>query len=139
FLTRKGLIDDIHTKEASYVSGEDCTLIGSRSGANAIAVWMILVKHGPFGWQEKIQMLQMRAEWICKQLTDMGITYFRDNRSNIVTINSQYLDTELAKEFGLVPDSHMNPKWFKIVIMEHVTIEKLIPLVERLREFQLQD
>ncbi len=139
FLMRKGLIDNVHTKEASYVSGEDCTLIGSRSGANAIAVWMILVKNGPFGWQEKIYLLQKRAEWICDELSQMGISYFRHKRSNIVTINSDFLDADVAKEFGLVPDNHLNPKWYKIVIMEHVTIEKMIPLVERLREFQLQD
>ena len=45
FLIRKGLIQHTNTKEASYVEGEDSTLIGSRSGANAIAVWMILTKN----------------------------------------------------------------------------------------------
>ena len=58
FLIRKGLIKYANTK-AGYVEGEDFTLIGSRSGANAIAVWMILSKHGPFGWEEKIFILQI--------------------------------------------------------------------------------
>jgi glutamate/tyrosine decarboxylase-like PLP-dependent enzyme len=39
FLVRKNLIDHVNTKEASYVEGQDFTLIGSRSGANAIATW----------------------------------------------------------------------------------------------------
>ena len=43
FLARKGLMRYTVTREASYVDGQDCTLIGSRSGANAIAVWMIFV------------------------------------------------------------------------------------------------
>ncbi len=46
FLIRKGFIQYVNTQEASYVEGEDFTLIGSRSGANAIAVWMILSKNG---------------------------------------------------------------------------------------------
>ncbi|MDA9564057.1 pyridoxal-dependent decarboxylase, partial [Flavobacteriales bacterium] len=54
FLIRKGFMHHAKTQEASYVEGEDFTLIGSRSGANAIAVWMILSKNGPYGWQEKI-------------------------------------------------------------------------------------
>jgi len=47
FWVRKGLIHYATTKEASYVEGEDCALIGSRSGANAIAIWMILSTYGP--------------------------------------------------------------------------------------------
>ena len=43
FLIRKGWIQHANTK-ADYVEGEDFTLIGSRSGANAVAVWMILAK-----------------------------------------------------------------------------------------------
>jgi glutamate/tyrosine decarboxylase-like PLP-dependent enzyme len=50
FLIRKGYMENIHTKEASYIQGDDFTLIGSRSGANAISAWMILSKNGPFSW-----------------------------------------------------------------------------------------
>ena len=42
FICKKGLIEYAQTAEASYVQGTDFTLCGSRSGANAIAVWMIL-------------------------------------------------------------------------------------------------
>ena len=48
FLIRKGYIVNVNTRQASYVEGEDYTLIGSRSGANAIAVWMILMKKRTF-------------------------------------------------------------------------------------------
>jgi len=49
FIIRKGYMQYATTQEASYVEGEDCTLIGSRSGANAIAIWMILSTYGPNG------------------------------------------------------------------------------------------
>jgi glutamate/tyrosine decarboxylase-like PLP-dependent enzyme len=132
FVIRKGLIHYAHTKEASYVEGEDYTLIGSRSGANAIAIWMILVKNGPYGWKEKVYILQKRAEWMCQELEKRGIEYYRHGRSNIITMRSKYVSTEIAHEFGLVPDNHSYPIWYKIVIMEHVTLEKMIPLLERL-------
>lgn len=134
FLIRKNLIQYANTKEASYVEGEDFTLIGSRSGANAVAVWMILMKNGPYGWQEKIFILQKRCQWMCDQLDKIGVNYYRNSFSNIITIRSEFVEETLAKKYGLVPDNHKNPKWFKIVIMDHVTIEKLKPLVETLEK-----
>jgi len=132
FIARKGLIDYANTKEASYIEGEDYTLIGSRSGANAVAIWMILMAHGPYGWKEKITILKQRSDWVCKQLEAAGISYYRHEHSNIVAIDSEAVPFEIAEKFGLVPDNHEKPKWFKIVIMEHVSMERLEPLIEAL-------
>ena len=134
FLIRKGFMKYVNTQEASYVEGQDFTLVGSRSGANAIAVWMILAKNGPYGWQEKIFILQKRAEWICKELEQLNIKYYRNPMSNIVTIGSSYLNPELVKKYGLVPDNHVSPKWYKIVIMEHVTVDKLALFINDIKE-----
>lgn len=133
FLIRKGFIKYANTKEASYVEGEDFTLIGSRSGANAIAVWMILSKNGPYGWHEKIFILQKRAEWFCKQMEELKVKYYRNQGSNIVTIREEFVNHTIAHKFGLVPDNHSHPKWFKVVIMEHVSIEKLALLVDDIK------
>lgn len=132
FLIKKGFIHYANTKEASYVEGEDYTLIGSRSGANAVAVWMILNTSGPFGWQEKIFILQKRTKWFVNQLKEKKCEYYRNEYANIITVRSKHVSSETAKQFGLVPDNHQHPHWYKIVIMDHVTIEKLIPLVEQL-------
>lgn len=137
FLIRKGLMQYATTKEASYVAGDDSTLIGSRSGANAISIWMILSKYGPNGWMEKIFILQKRTDWLCEKLDDMKVEYFRNPFSNIVTIKSDYLSNELAEKYGLVPDNHHSAKWFKIVIMDHVQIEKMEPLLIELKERQI--
>lgn len=136
FLIRKGYMQYAVTEEASYIEGQDYTLIGSRSGANAISIWMILMKNGPFGWREKIYILQKRAEWLCEKLEVLQIGYYRHPNSNIVTIRSRDVSKTIAGEFGLVPDDHKNPKWYKIVVMEHVTIEKLIPLINKLDQNQ---
>ena len=128
FIVRENLIQYANTKEASYVEGEDYTLIGSRSGANAIAVWMILSTYGPFGWMEKIFVLQKRTTWMCEQLESKNVKFFRHPSSNIITIRSEFLTEDIATKYGLVPDNHKNPKWYKIVVMDHVTIEKLSAL-----------
>lgn len=132
FLIRKGFMQYTNTREAKYVAGEDYTLIGSRSGANAVAVWMILMKNGPYGWHEKIFVLQKRADWMCEQLNKRDIAYYRHNKSNIITIRAQFVPKSIAEKYGLVPDNHNAPEWFKIVLMEHVTIEKLKALLDDL-------
>ena len=124
FLAKKGLINYTGTS-ATYVKGNDFTLIGSRSGANAIAVWMILAKHGPYRWIEKTFILQKRANWLCEELDELGISYYRHPFSNIVTMKTNEAISQLSQRFGLVPDNHDNPSWYKIVVMDHVTIEKL--------------
>jgi glutamate/tyrosine decarboxylase-like PLP-dependent enzyme len=137
FLIRKGMMKYATTQAASYVEGEDSTIIGSRSGANAIAVWMVLSKHGPYGWHEKILVLQKRTDWIEEQLKGLHIAYFRQAGSNIIAIKAEHLSNTVAKEFGLVPDDHHTPRWYKIVVMEHVTIERVLPLIERLSSMML--
>ncbi|MEZ4792467.1 MAG: pyridoxal-dependent decarboxylase [Gelidibacter sp.] len=133
FIIRKGLMNYVHTEEASYVKGQDSTLIGSRSGANAIAVWMILMKHGPYGWFEKIYILQKRTEWMCNRLKSLNIGFYRLPHSNIITIKGNCISPITARKFGLVPDNHIKPNWFKIVVMSHVSIEKLSDLLDEIR------
>ena len=135
FLCRKGLIENVLTKEAEYVEGMDLTLCGSRSGANAVAVWMILFTYGGNGWFEKISILQMRTNWFCKELDLLEIEYFRNPYMNIVTINASYIPELIAERFDLVPQKHNETnQWYKVIIMEHVEIEHLTALLQELNQ-----
>ena len=134
FLIRKGYMSYASTREASYVEGVDCTIIGSRSGANAVAVWMILAKYGPHGWFEKVLVLQRRTDWLCEQLMQLGIKFYRNPFSNIVTIRAKSINSSIAHKYHLIPDNHHDPNWYKIVVMEHVLIDKMEPLIEDLKK-----
>ena len=126
FLCRKGLMKHVITRQAQYIEGLDSTLSGSRSGANAIAVWMILSTYGPHGWYEKIRTLMERKNWLCRQLDKQKITYYNHPYSNIVALKADFVPLSIANKFGLVPDKHDTPpEWYKIVIMEHVTVDIL--------------
>lgn len=121
YLTRKGFMEYALTEEANYVKGKDYTLVGSRSGANAIAIWMIMRTYGSDGWKAKIKGLLNKTSRICSNLDDRGIEYFRNPDMNIVTIKSKYVNKELAQKYMLVPDAHEGTnKWWKIVVMDHV-------------------
>ena len=132
FLIRKGYMKYVRNSEASYVKGLDATLIGSRSGANAIAIWMILSTYGKQGWTEKIQTLIERANRIARALTHHNIRFFQERGSNIITIRAEDMPIELINAFHLVPDDHDNPRWVKIVVMEHVTDDKVSRFIEHL-------
>lgn len=134
FLIRKGWMKYANTEAAQYVQGLDATLSGSRSGANAISVWMILMTYGPHGWFEKIHILNYRTEWLCKRLDELGTPYFRHPGANIVTIRRDAVPDDLAHRYALVPDSHDAPNWYKIVVMDHVTVDRLEAFVKELAE-----
>ncbi len=122
YLVRKGLIHHALTEEANYVKGKDYTLIGSRSGANAIAVWMIMRTYGSEGWTNKIKALLKKSDRLCDALDEREIEYFRNPKMNIITIKGDYISQSLAQKYLLVPESHDGvAKWYKIVVMEHVT------------------
>ena len=134
FICRKGLIENVLTKEAEYVEGMDLTLCGSRSGANAVAVWMILFTYGPYGWFEKISVLQMRTQFLCNELDKLKISYFREPNMNIVTIHAENIPHDIAEKYDLVPQQHNeNNKWYKIVLMDHVEIEQLTTFIDELK------
>ncbi len=120
FLCRKGLIEYAQTQEAAYVQGTDFTICGSRSGANAISIWMILMTHGSEGWKYMMEILIDRTDVICDTLTDMGIEHYRHKDMNIVTIKADHVTREIADKYHLVADDFNDPKWWKIVTMRHV-------------------
>ncbi|MDG1476196.1 MAG: pyridoxal-dependent decarboxylase [Vicingaceae bacterium] len=121
FIIRKGFMDYALTEEASYVQGKDYTICGSRSGANAVALWMILKTHGSDGLKVKMRNLTAKAASVCSQLTKMGVEFYQNPYLNIVTMRGNYVSAHLAKKYALVPDSHNNdPNWYKIVVMDHV-------------------
>ncbi|MES2566869.1 MAG: aminotransferase class V-fold PLP-dependent enzyme [Bacteroidota bacterium] len=120
FLVRKNFLKYVCTNEAGYVKGKDFTLCGSRSGANAVCVWMILRIHGSVGWRVYMHHLIDRTTFICEKLDEWNISYYRNPDLNIVTINSKFISESLSKKYHLVPDSHHNPLWYKIVVMPHV-------------------
>ncbi|KPM48632.1 pyridoxal-dependent decarboxylase [Jiulongibacter sediminis] len=132
FLIRKGFMKYTLNQDASYVKGEDYTLVGSRSGANSVAVWMILTAHGPHGWSEKVYILKKRTDWLCQKLKESKINFFREKKSNIVTIPAKHVNPKIEKKYYLVPDSHSKPSWYKIIVMEHVSVGFLESLVEDL-------
>lgn len=127
FLIRKGMMHYATTQEAQYVQGLDYTICGSRSGANAISIWMILQTHGPNGWKSKMLGLIDLTDWFCQRLDESGIRYFRNPEMNIISMDAKQLNDEVCRKYRLVADSYETgtPNFWKIVVMPHVKKEVL--------------
>lgn len=119
-LIRKGWIEHVVNENASYVPGLDCTLSGSRSGTNAIAVWMILRSYGSEGGERFCQELLRRTARLCRGLDRLGVRYFREPGMNVVAMRAEDVPDAVVERFGLVPDDHHAPRWVKVVVMDHV-------------------
>lgn len=133
FIARKGLMDHVCTAAARYVHGKDYTICGSRSGANAVAVWMILVAYGSEGGKAFIRNLVQRSDQFCQALRQKGIQYFRDPHMNVIAIRAEHATPQTAQRWLLVPDTHEGkPEWWKVVIMDHVNDSALVQLVTEL-------
>lgn len=121
FLIRKGYMKYGLTDEAKYVAGKDYTVCGSRSGANAISIWMTLMTHGSMGWTVKMEHLLDKTSSVCSKLDKLAVEYFREPKVNIITIKAKHISSQLAKKYNLIPNtSDEQPKWWKIVVMQHV-------------------
>ena len=139
FICKKGLIKYVETEDAGYIQGHDHTICGSRSGANVIAIWMILNVYGSGGFQRRIKNFWARTNYLCKELDDLNVRYFRDPYMNIVTIYSEYVTKEIAEEFFLVPETHTEEnRWWKVVVMDHVSTEIITQFLTKLQKSLLK-
>ena len=133
FLIRKGFMHYVTTDEAQYVPGLDYTICGSRSGANAIVIWMLLMSYGAIGWKNKMNELIQRTDYLCEKLDKLGLRYFRNPHINIVTIRANQIPDAIARKYELVADTYEHrPSWWKIVVMDHVKMELLVQFIEEL-------
>jgi glutamate/tyrosine decarboxylase-like PLP-dependent enzyme len=137
FLVRKGYMKYALTKEAKYIKGKDYTICGSRSGANAIAVWIIIHMYGSEGWKVKMGKINKRTDKLCEELDKLRISYYRNPNINIVAIRSKEIPTEVALKFHLIPDSYdKDQNWWKVVVMDHVTKDLLTEFIRTICKYK---
>jgi len=120
FLIRKGYFEYLKPQEKTFFTETDLTLSGSRSGASAIAIWMVLMAYGSSGLREKVLKMVNRTKWLCEELSKKGIDYYNNPYMNIVSIRNEDITKELVEFYNLVPDNHESPNWWKVVTMAHV-------------------
>lgn len=120
-LVRRGLLEHTATEAATYVPGGDRTLCGSRSGANAVALWMILARWGFEGRAAFVRGLVERTERLAAALGDLQVEYIMTPGMNMLAIRDSEIPRWVSAKYALVPDDHASPVWRKVIVAEHVT------------------
>lgn len=135
FLARKELVKYVQSPEVTYVKGTDHTLNGSRNGAGAVAIWMILHAYGSGNWATRMSELAEKTNNFSHRLHEAGIAHFHEPNSNVICIRSEFVPAYLASEYYLVPDTHKTaPNWYRIVIMPQTRSQVLDHFLNRLAE-----
>jgi glutamate/tyrosine decarboxylase-like PLP-dependent enzyme len=135
YFIRKELMHFVETDEAQYIEGKDYSICGSRSGANAVCVWMILRYYGSDGLQKRNNEFIERTDYLCKELDRLGIKYFRQAKMNIVTIRDGEIPRDICEKYTLVPDTHhKKTSWWKIVVMDHVDLDTIYRFLEEVEK-----
>jgi glutamate/tyrosine decarboxylase-like PLP-dependent enzyme len=120
FLIRKNWMHYAATTEAQYVQGLDYTMVGSRNGAQAVSIWMILQTYGPQGWRKNIDALMDETQRLSQTLEELEIPFYRNPYMNIVSMHAPAVPKHLTSKYRLVADDFEGtPKWWKIVVMPH--------------------
>lgn len=138
FLARKGLMELTRTEKASYVPGGDLTLCGSRSGANAVALWMVLRSRGLEGLRRMARELSLRADIIGARLRAMRIPFLRNPPMPILALPASEIPRALAEKFHLVADNASDTEYWKLVVMPHVREKSLDAFFQELAESRRQ-
>lgn len=131
FLCRKNLQRYIETDVDYIKSHYDDTLIGSRSGAMAAALWSAIMSLGKQGYREIHEKSIRMKDYFIRELNNNGIPfwYYSNEFMNIIcieflSIKDNRLSKEVEQKYGLnlttfsCDDKTRN--FYKIVFMPHV-------------------
>jgi len=124
----------------SYLAGgesEQATIVGTRSGASAIAVWALLKHLGTEGYKRIVRSC-MRLTWkLSGEIQKInGLDIMTEPSMNIVGIKSEVFDIRrIAKELRLRKWAvSLFPNHIRIVVMPHVQKQHIEEFLEDLKD-----
>jgi len=123
-----------------YLSGgetEQATLVGTRSGASAIAVWTVMKHLGREGYREIVKKCMRLTSKLAQEITMIkGLSLVTEPTMNIVGLKSDTFDIRLIAEGLRVRKWAISlfPDYIRIVIMPHVKKQHIERLLEDLKE-----
>lgn len=117
------------SRNVEYIATRDATITGSRNGQAPIFLWYTLNKKGYEGFQNEVQICLRNAHSLMKRLLAAGIGAMLNEHSNIVVFERP-LDEEFVRRWQLACQGNIA----HVVVMPHVTIEKLDDFFDELVE-----
>lgn len=86
---------------------------------------MILQAYGSEEGKKFCKTLIENTNYLCSELNSLGVAFYRNPFMNIIAIKFDVRLKSVAENYHLVEDDHKNPKWWRIVVMQHSTKEMI--------------
>ena len=137
-LFRDAAISEAISMKVPYISGEfeKSTLLGTRSGASAVAVWALMMHMGRAGYASVVDRC-LKLTWKLVEGIQRidGVDLVTEPTMNVVGIKSDRIDVrlifqELRKRGWAVS---LFPDYLRIVIMPHTKLSHIKRLLEDLQ------
>jgi histidine decarboxylase len=126
-LARRALVKQIE-RAVEYVGIMDTTLSGSRSGFTPLLLWYALRTHGRQGWRRIVQQMLERTQRVLQRLEEIGWPAWRNPHANTIVIRRP--SEALVRRWQLAVKGDIA----HLIVMPHVTMERLEPLLAELKE-----
>ncbi|KAL4182720.1 hypothetical protein AMTRI_Chr11g94560 [Amborella trichopoda] len=117
------------SRDVEYIGSKDATIIGARNGHAPIFLWHTLNRKGHRGFQNEVQMCIRNAHYLTDRLRSAGVSAMLNDLSNTVVFERPQ-DEEFVRKWQLACQRNIT----HIVVMPHVTVEKLDDFMKELIE-----
>ena len=133
FLTTRAMRDSQDRNEISYLNCSMPTISCSRSAMTPLKLWWILQHTSKENFQAQSEGMLENAAWLKKELDQIGWDAWLEPMSN--TIYFRRPAQAIVRKYDLAPDydARLGGELSHIVVMQHVTKERLKGFLEALK------
>ncbi len=134
FLTTMEVKENQNPFNVTYLDGSMPMINCSRSSLAPLKLWWLIKHTGEKGFTEQAYGMLFRAAWIKGEMDRLGWPAWREIKSN--TVYFKRPPKELVAKYDLAPDydDRLGGELSHIVVMQHVTWERLQAFIKDLEE-----
>ena len=133
FLCTKKVYDNQHNFNVTYLNGNMNMINCSRDAVQPLKFWWLIQKVGYDEWSKQANQMLDCTAYLAQELTKIGWPCWRNEYSN--TVFFQRPPKEVCSKYNLALgyDEHFGGELAHVVVMQHVTKEKIDGFVKELK------
>ncbi|MCR4740571.1 MAG: aminotransferase class V-fold PLP-dependent enzyme [Lachnospiraceae bacterium] len=134
FLTTKEILNNQNPFDVSYLNRNMPMINCSRSALSPLKLWWIIRHTSREEFEKQTEEMLENAAWLCEELNKTGCQAWLEHASN--TVYFKRPPEEITEKYDLAPDhdDRLGGDLSHIVVMQHVTRERLSRFLEDLRK-----
>ena len=133
FLCTRKVYDNQHNYNVTYLNGNMKMINCSRDAVQPLKFWWLIQKVGYEAWSEQANGMIECTEYLQNELTKIGWHCWRNEYSNTVFFKRPSPEIYRKYNLALGYDEHFGGELAHVVVMQHVTKEKIDTFIEALK------